>query len=305
MRIAITGSSGLIGTALLRSLRADGHEPVPVVRHRPAEGEVGWDPDGGEMDASGLEGLDGAVHLAGAGIADRRWSEQRKRIILESRTRGTALLAGTLAGLQNPPPVLVSGSAMGFYGERGDEVLEEGSDPGDGFLAGVVQAWEKAAAPAEEVGITVAYIRTGLVLDAAGGALAKMLPLFRLGLGGRLGSGRQWWSWITLADEVRAIRLLLEAPLGGPVNLTAPGATTNAEFTRVLAGVLHRPAVVAVPRAGPRLLLGRELADELLFTSSRVRPRALEGAGFAFTHADLATALPAVLDRPAPTRENR
>jgi uncharacterized protein (TIGR01777 family) len=300
MRIAVTGSSGLIGTALTASLRADGHTVVPVVRRPVAAGEaaVRWDPDAGSIDAAALEGLDGVVHLAGAGIGDKRWTDSYKRTILESRTKGTELLARTLAGLDAPPPVLVSGSATGIYGDTGDTEVDESAGPGDDFLAGVCVQWEAATASASEAGIRVPLVRTGIVLSPDGGALAKLLPLFKLGLGGRMGSGRQWWSWVSLEDEVGAIRWSLEHDLDGPVNLVAPEPATNAQLTKTLAAVLHRPSLVPVPAFGPKLLLGGELADSLLFTSQRVRPRALTEAGYRFRHPDLESALRSLLRRP-------
>ena len=301
MDVAVTGSSGLIGSALVRSLEADGHTVVPVVRRpaRPGERVVAWDPAAGTIDAAALEGLDAVVHLAGEGIAEKRWSAEQKRRILDSRTHGTVLLAGALAGLERPPGVLLSGSAIGYYGDRGDEVLTEASTPGDIFLSEVCVAWEAAAQAAVEAGIRTAHLRTGIVLDAGGGALAKTLPLFKLGLGGRLGPGTQWWSWISLADEVSAIRFLLEAEVAGPVNLTGPAPVTNADFTTALGRVLGRPTALPVPRFGPKLLLGGELAEQLLFASQRVLPSVLEQAGFRFAHPDVETALRAVLDRPA------
>ncbi len=232
------------------------------------------------------------VHLAGAGIGDKRWTPERKQVILESRTKGTALLAATVAGLSRPPDVLVSGSAIGFYGDRGDEVLTEQSGPGDDFLAEICTAWEAATHPAADAGIRVATIRTGIVLSADGGALAKLLPLFKLGLGGRFGSGRQWWSWITLDDEVGAILHLLDHPVRGPVNLTAPHPETNVGLTKALGHVLGRPSFLAVPAFGPKLAVGGELAKVLLFTSARVLPNVLESSGFTFAHADVESAPP-------------
>ncbi len=293
----MTGSSGLIGTALRQRLVADGHQVVAVVR-RPVsadESAIRWDPEAGTIDAAGLEGVEGVVHLAGAGIGDARWTEARKRLVVESRTRSTELLATALAGRDTKPAVLVSGSAVGYYGDRGDEVLTEASAPGDDFLAGLCVAWEAATTPAIEAGIRVATIRTGIVLSTEGGALPKLLRLFRLGLGGRFGSGRQWWSWITLDDQVEAIGWLLTHPVSGPVNLTAPQPVTNAQFTKDLGHALHRPAVLPVPRFGPGLVVGRELARALLFTSARVQPGALEGGGYPFLHPDLPDALTAVL----------
>ncbi|MEZ5143544.1 MAG: TIGR01777 family oxidoreductase [Acidimicrobiales bacterium] len=302
MDIAITGASGLIGTALAASLRADGHRVVPVVRRLVADGEraVRWDPSAGTIDAAALEGVDAVVHLAGAGIGDKRWTPERKQEILQSRSRGTAVLAEALAGLERKPAVLVSGSAIGYYGDRGDEVLTEASGPGDIFLSEVCVAWEAATGMAVEAGIRVPIVRTGIVLSADGGALAKTLPLFKAGLGGRMGSGTQWWSWISIDDEVAAIRWLLDHDVAGPVNLTAPAPVTNAEFTKVLGRVLGRPTVLPVPRFGPKLLLGGELAEQLLFASQRVQPTVLEDHGFTFAHRDLESALRAVLGRPAP-----
>jgi uncharacterized protein (TIGR01777 family) len=300
MDVAITGASGLIGTALAQSLAAAGHTVIPVVR-RPVEPEeiaARWDPEAGTIDAPALEGIDAVVHLAGAGIGDERWSAERKRLILESRTLSTALLASTLAALDRPPTVLVSGSAIGFYGDRGDEVLTEESAPGDDFLASICEPWEAAAQPVVEAGIRLATIRTGIVLSTDGGALPKMLPLFKFGLGGKYGSGSQWWSWISLADEVAAIRYLLDHDIRGPVNLTAPGAVTNATFAKVLGHVLGRPAVLPVPAFGPKLLVGGDLAQALLFTSAHVQPTVLDEAGFTFAHPALDGALRAVLHRP-------
>ncbi len=299
MDIAVTGASGLIGRALTAALVADGHRVVPLVRRSPRPGEdaITWDPTAGTIDAASLEGIGAVVHLAGEGIAERRWTPEQKIRILNSRVDGTTLLSTTLAGLNRKPSVFLSGSAIGFYGDRGDEELTEQSSPGDIFLSEVCEAWERATAPAEAAGIRVVHLRTGIVLDPSGGALAKTLPLFKMGLGGRLGSGRQWWSWISIADEVGAIRFLLDHDLHGPVNLTAPHPVTNAEFTKVLGKVLGRPTVLPVPAFGPKLLLGAELAQQLLFTSARVLPSALADAGYAFATPDLEGALRAELVR--------
>lgn len=283
MRVVVSGSSGLIATALLERLRNEGHEPVRLVR-RPAagDGEISWDPAAGRIDTASLEGADAVVHLAGAGIGDKRWTAAHRQLILSSRQSGTSLLASTLAALTRRPRVFLSGSAIGYYGDRGDEVLSESSAPGDGFLSEVCQVWEAATAPAASAGIRTVCLRTGIVLSAKGGALRKQLLLFRLGLGGRMGSGRQWTSWITLDDEVRAIVHLLGSSLAGPVNLVAPEPATNAQFARSLGRALKRPAVLPVPKFAPRLLLGREMADELLFASQRVVPAKLEADGFTF-----------------------
>lgn len=298
MEVAITGASGLIGTALAEELSAAGHTTVPVVRpggrsSAPAQ-SIAWDPVAGSIEAGGFEGLDAVVHLAGEGIGDRRWTEEQKRRILESRTLGTGLLAETLSRLQKPPPVLLSGSAVGYYGDTGDTVTDESGPAGDDFPARVCAAWEAAARRAVEAGVRVAFLRTGIVLSTRGGALARQLPAFRFGLGGRAGSGRQWQSWISLDDEVGAILHLLDADVAGPVNLTAPNPATNSEFTKTLGSVLHRPTTI-LPMFAPRLLFGRELADSLLLTSQRVVPAALEADGYRFRYPELRGALEALL----------
>ena len=300
MRIAVTGSSGLIGSALCASLDGDGHDVVRVVRSGGGAGDVRWDIDAGTVDAAGLEGLDGVVHLAGEGIASGRFTDAHKRAVLESRTRGTTLLSRTLAGLDAPPPVLLSGSAIGYYGDRGDEELTESSSPGEGFLPEVCVAWEAATAPAEEAGIRVAHLRTGVVLAEEGGALGKQLLPFRLGLGGKAGKGDQWFPWITLDDHVRAMRFLLEADVRGPVDLTAPHPVTNVEFVRTLGAVLGRPTILPIPGFARRLPAGvGPLVDNLLFASLRVLPQVLTDAGFTWRHETLEPALREILDRPA------
>lgn len=298
MDVVISGRSGLIGSALAADLAADGHRVRRLVR-RDARGpdEVRWDPSGGFLDADGLEGVDAAVNLAGPGIADKRWSDARKAELRDARVDGTRLLAEALAGLATPPQVLVSGSAIGYYGERGDDLLPEDAGPGDDFLAELCVDWEAAAAPAAAAGIRLATIRTGIVLSADGGALDKLLPLFKLGLGGRLGSGDQWWSWITLEDEVRAIRHLLEHDVSGPCNLTAPEPTTNHGLTQTLGEVLHRPTLLPVPKLGPKLLIGSEATETFLYASQRCVPAALEASGFEFAHPDVETGLRAVLGK--------
>jgi uncharacterized protein (TIGR01777 family) len=297
MEIAITGSSGLIGSALTERLLDGGHRPIAVVRHdaRPDRDEIRWDPTRGEIDAGSLEGLDAVVNLAGAGIGDRRWSPVYKEVVASSRIVSTALLASALAGLDRAPARFLSGSAIGFYGNRGDEILTETSAPGQGFLAEVVQRWEGATSPATEAGISTAWLRTGIVLSGNGGVLTKMLPLFRLGLGGRFGRGRQYQSWITIDDVVDAIIFLLDADVEGPVNLTAPHPVTNATFTGALGRALHRPTLIPIPPFGPKLLLGSEMAQALLFDSQRVEPAVLTAAGYHFHHADLDVGLAAVL----------
>jgi uncharacterized protein (TIGR01777 family) len=296
--VAVTGSRGLIGEALVESLRGDGHRVVRFVRGDASGPDiVRWDPAGGELDRAAVEGLDAVVHLAGENIDSGRWTEAQKRRLLESRTKGTSLLAEALARATDPPRIVVSASAIGYYGNRGDEWLTEESPPGEGFMADLVQAWEAAIAPAEAAGVRVVRLRSGVVLSKQGGALRKQLPLFRFGLGGPMGGGKQYLSWISIDDEVRGIRWLLEHDLAGPVNLTAPNPVTNAEFTDTLGAVLHRPTVLPIPRFGPRLVLGREMADEVLFVSQRVKPARLEAAGFTFAAPALEPALAALLAR--------
>jgi uncharacterized protein len=304
MKVAVSGSSGFIGAHLVDELETEGHEVVRLVRPGgPAgSGTIRYDPDSGAIDAAAMEGLDAVVHLAGVGIASRRWSGGHKKRVLESRVNGTSLLARTLSTLKQPPSVWLTASAVGYYGDGGDEILTEDSPSGDGFLAAVCRAWEAAAAPARESGIRVLRFRTGtMVLSPSGSALQRILVPFRLGLGGRLGSGRQWWSWISLDDELGAIRFLLDrTDISGPVNLTAPQPVTNEEFTRVLARVLGRPALVVVPPLALRAGLGAQMADELLLWGQRAIPARLTAAGYDFRHADLETALRAMLARPAP-----
>jgi hypothetical protein len=264
-------------------LHASGHEVVRLVRRAPrAQDEVNWDPGRGTVDRRGLDGVQAAVHLAGAGVGDHRWTDAYKRTIRDSRVLGTRTLVTALASLDPLPRVLVSGSASGYYGDRGEEELTEESAGGSGFLADVVRAWEAETVPAEEAGIRVVRARSGLVLTPEGGALGKLLPLVRLGLGGPLGNGRQWWPWITLEDEVRALTYLLDGHLDGPVNLSAPEPRRNAEVTKALGGALHRPTLLPAPAAALRLALG-EFAGDVL-ASQRMLPRRLLAAGFSFRH---------------------
>ena len=299
MHVVVTGSSGLIGTALVKKLSADGHEVTRLVRRTPRPGEARWNPDDGTIETAKLEGANAVVHLAGAGIGEHRWTDDYKRELVDSRIRSTELLASTIASLDRKPTVLLSGSAIGYYGARGDEDLDESSSSGTGFLADLCVRWEAATAAAEAAGIRVAHLRTGIVLSPTGGALAKQLPLFKFGLGGKFGNGRQWQSWITLNDEVGAIIHLLSGDVRGPVNLTAPNPTTQSEFTRTLGRVLHRPTFMPIPSFGPKLLLGGELADALLFTGQKVLPRVLTASGYTFHHDTLEPALRSLLDRPA------
>ena len=302
MEILITGASGFIGTALMPVLRAAGHRPIAAVRGRavpPGVDGIAWDPSSGTIDAAALEGIGGVVHLAGAGIGDRRWTPARKQLLVESRTRATGLLASTLARLTTPPTVLVSGSAVGYYGDRADAELTETAGAGDDFAAKLCVQWETAASPAAAAGIRVSTIRTGIVLGPHGGMLRRVLGPFRLGLGGRLGSGRQYFSWISLTDETRAIVHVLEHPdVVGPANLTAPNPVTNAEFTTALGHVLRRPTVLPTPLTPLRAVYGTELVETLLLVSQRAVPRTLTSTGFEFQQRTLDAALAAALQRP-------
>lgn len=298
MKLVVTGSHGLIGSALVAALEDGGHTVVRLVRGSAGTGEVRWDPAAGFLDTSLLEGVDGAVNLAGAGLADKRWSDEQKRRLLDSRVKTTDLLARSFAELDPKPSVLVSGSAIGYYGDRGDEELSEESSGGAGFLADLARQWEAATAPAEQAGIRVVPIRTGIVLSAQGGALKKQLPLFKLGLGGRLGAGRQYQSWISIDDEVGAIvHALKTETVSGPLNLTAPAPVTNREFTATLGRVLGRPTFAAVPRFALAVALGGELVDEVLLAGQRVLPARLEATGYQFKHPGLEAGLRAVLGK--------
>ncbi|MGF1645462.1 MAG: TIGR01777 family oxidoreductase [Kineosporiaceae bacterium] len=293
MRVAVTGATGLIGSALLPQLVAAGHQVVRLVRREPrGPDEVRWDPMSGAasgVDLDRLVGVDAVIHLAGAGVGDRRWTGRYKRTIRDSRVLGTRTLVAALVALDTRPSVLVSGSAVGYYGSRGDEVLTESSAPGEGFLADVCVAWEGEARSAEEAGIRTVLARTGLVMTDRGGAFGRLLPILTLGLGGPLGSGRAWWPWITLEDEVRAlVHCLSTESLSGPVNLGGPEPGRNRDVTRALARELRRPAVLPVPPVALRLAFG-EFADDIL-SSQRMTPDALVESGFVFQHPNLATA---------------
>lgn len=299
MRIAVTGASGLIGSALVRSLRTQGHDVVRLVRGTAeAFDEVAWDPTGGTVDTATLGAVDGVVHLAGAPVGPesfpaivtgaQRWTDSYKAVIRDSRVRGTRTLATALAGMDAPPKVLVSGSAIGYYGDTGAEVVDESAPGGAGFLADVVRDWESAADPARSAGIRVVHPRTGLVVAGEGGTWAKLWPIFRLGVGGRLSTGEQYWSFISLRDEVRALQFLLD-DLEGPVNLTAPNPVTNKEVTEAMGELVRRPTVLRVPEKALQIALG-EFSSEVL-GSTRVIPRRLLDAGFTFTHPTIEDAL--------------
>ncbi len=295
MKVAITGSSGLIGSAVAADLAAAGHEIVRMVRAAPREGEVRWDP-ASPMDLPAIEGVGAVIHLAGENVGAGRWTPARRAAIRASRIEGTRNLIAGLLRLRVPPRVLLTASAIGWYGDRGDAPLEETAPAGATFFGRLVADWEAELAPARAAGIRTVAMRFGIVLAPGGGALAKMLPPFRLGLGGPLGSGRQVMSWIVLADAVAAVRFLLETDgLAGPVNFTAPGAVTNREFAAALGRVLHRPAVLPAPAFALRLLLGRDMANELLLGGARVVPSRLLAAGFRFGYPDLEPALHRIL----------
>lgn len=296
MKVAVTGASGLIGSALVPHLRARGDEVLRLVR-RPAVApdEVTWDPSAKTVDLDGLVGIDAVVHLAGAGVGDHRWTDEYKRIILNSRVDGTETIVEAMTQLEPRPRALVAGSAIGWYGDTGDRPVDESAPAGAGFLADVVRAWEAAADPAQAAGIRVTHARTGLVVSGNGGAWARMFPLFKLGLGGKLGSGHQYWSWISLRDEVAALTFLLDnESLSGPVNLTGPDPVTNAEVTAAMGRVLNRPTLLPAPAFALKAVLG-EFSTEVL-GSSRVMPSVLEGAGFTWQDPTIDSAIRAALD---------
>ena len=305
MKILVSGSSGLVGTAVGQALSREGHALYRLARPQSKFGGkdagkiVRWDPLGGEFEAAAAEGADAVVHLAGASIGEGRWSEERKRVLRSSRIEATRHLVSAMAKLSRPPAIFISASAVGYYGDRGEEELTEESAPGSDFLALLARDWEAEAARTEEFGARAVIRRFGIAMSASGGALPRMLLPFKLGAGGRLGSGRQWMSWVTLEDVTGIVRFALEsAQARGPINAVSPNPVRNAEFTRLLARGLHRPAIFPAPAFGLRLLLG-EMAGPLLLSSQRVLPRKLQQLGYRFLHAELGTAFAAVLGRAA------
>lgn len=295
MKVAITGASGLIGSALVPHLRARGDEVLRLVR-RPAAApdEVQWDPRAGTVDLEALNGIDAVVHLAGAGVGDHRWTDAYKREILDSRVQGTHTIVQAMIALDPRPRTLVAGSAIGWYGDTGDRAVDESAPAGSGFLADVVRAWEAAADPAQEAGIRVTHARTGLVVAKEGGAWAKLFPIFKLGLGGKLGSGRQYWSWISLRDEIRALTYLMDnESMVGPVNLTGPAPATNAEVTSAMGAVLGRPTLFPVPAFALKTVLG-EFSTEIL-SSARVIPAVLESSEFSWEDPTVESAIRSAL----------
>ncbi|MFQ5766605.1 MAG: TIGR01777 family oxidoreductase [Acidobacteriota bacterium] len=299
MRILVTGSSGMVGSALVQRFQREGHQVCRLIRtDRPVRGEaLLWDPAAGVLDNATVADFAAVVHLAGASIAAKRWSPSQMNRITESRVKGTQLISRHLARLSAPPGTLVIASAVGYYGDRGEEILDEDASAGRGFLARVCRQWEAAAEPAREAGIRVVHLRFGMILSRHGGALKTMLLPFRLGLGGRVGSGRQYMSWVSLTDALRVIqRVLTDRTIQGPVNVVTPHPVRNLEFARLLGRVLRRPAFLPLPATAARLLLGR-MADELLLASTRVRPARLTAVGFRFRHEELEAALRYILDQ--------
>ncbi|HEY6246484.1 MAG TPA: TIGR01777 family oxidoreductase [Pyrinomonadaceae bacterium] len=296
MRILITGSHGLVGKALISELNKDGHEIVGLVRHK-SEGpsEIEWHPNQGSIDSERVSGFDVVVHLAGESIASGRWTDEKKRKIRESRVNGTTLLSQALARSSKPPAAFISASAIGYYANRGDELLNEKSAPGNDFLAEVCVAWERATGEAEAKGIRTVHSRFGIVLDQNGGALAKMLTPFRMGVGGRIGDGKQWMSWIALVDVIKGLKFVIEHnSINGPVNFVAPNPVTNGEFTKFLGEALSRPTLFPMPSFAVRLAFG-EMADALLLSSAKVEPKRLLDSGYRFEFENLQSALAAIL----------
>jgi len=293
MKVAVSGSHGLIGNALCNYLASSGHTVFRIVRGRSTgdSNSITWDPKAGTIDKEKLNGIDAVVHLAGENIASGRWTAEQKRKIKESRITGTSLIAKTISALAQKPEVVLSGSAIGYYGNRGDELLTEASNPGFGFLAEVCREWEDSMTPAAQAGIRVANLRTGVVLSPKAGALQKMLPIFKLGGGGIIGDGRQYMSWVSLDDELKAIEFLLtNRSIQGPVNLVAPNPVTNSEFTATLGRIVHRPTILPLPGFAAKIIMG-EMAEELLLASQKCQPTKLLNSGFKFSYPKLEDAL--------------
>ncbi len=295
MRIVVGGASGLIGTALVKELRAQGHRVQKLVRREQADGDIPWDPNAGKLNASQLNGIDALIHLSGEGVASGRWTAARKRSIRDSRVISTRLLAEAITAIDHPPKIWLCASAIGWYGNRGDAWLDEDSSPGEGFLASVCKEWEAATKPAADAGIRVANLRFSVVLSADGGAFKTMMTAFKLGAGGVIGSGEQYVSWIKLDDAVRAIAYVLGNPyISGPVNIATPNPVTNRELTKALGAALHRPTILPMPAFLARLAFG-EMANEMFLASTRVRPKRLTDTGFHFESPLLDDALQAIL----------
>ncbi len=296
MIVAVTGASGVIGGAVCKHLESSGHKIVRISRN-PTFADVHWSPSEGVIDHKGLNGIDAVIHLAGESIGRRRWTRRQKAEIYKSRINGTQLIARAVTNLDAPPKVFLSGSAIGFYGDCGSDKVDESFPKGSGFLAEVAADWEESAKTAEEAGIRMVHLRTGIVLDPTSGVLQRMLPLFRLGVGGKLGNGNQYWSWITLEDEARLISWLLSNQIEGPINLAAPNPVTNSEFTKTLGQVLGKPTMMSVPRFGPEILIGKEFAKELIFMSTRAIPSIALSHGFEFAYPHLDAALKRILKK--------
>ena len=294
-KIVVTGGTGFLGSVLVRSLRQRGDDVVVIGRGASVGADATWDPAAGVLDASLLEGADVVVNLNGAGIGEKRWTDARKQVVLDSRTVPTSLLATTMASMDNPPPLFLSGSAMGYYGNTGDTPVDESAPQGDGFLASVCAEWEAAADPARDAGIRVIHPRTGIVLDRRSEALKPLIPLFKMGVGGPIGGGSQWWSWITLTDTVAAFEHCIDAELAGPVNLVAPNPVTNREFAKALGAQLGRPSFFPAPKFAVDIRLGKELASTMAYGSLRVLPTVLEAEGFSFSAPTIEEALADVL----------
>lgn len=290
MKIIIAGSSGLVGTALVSFLTEKGHDVQRLVRKNPKGNDIKWDPDALQVDRAPFERADIVINLAGDNVASGYWTQFKKKRILDSRVNTTKTIAQCLMNLNHPPKLWINASATGFYGSRGDEILTEQSTNGSGFLAKVCREWEAAAQPAINAGVNVAFLRTGVVLSSEGGALGKMLTPFKLGLGGKIGSGKQYMSWISIHDMVSIIAFIMEKGLTGPINIVSPGPVTNEQFTKVLGKVLHRPTFLAMPEFAARFVLG-EMADEMLLASQRVEPKKLQAAGYSFIDTNLESTL--------------